>query len=37
MNDRFEGRLGGPLFEGRIVGYTTKVPHWLEIGRIMGI
>jgi hypothetical protein len=19
------------------VGYTTKVPHWLEMGRIMGI
>jgi len=37
MNDRFEGRLGGPLFEERIVEYTTKVPHWLEMGRIMGI
>jgi len=37
MNDRFEERLGGPLFEGRIVGYTTTVPHWLEVGRIMGI
>jgi len=20
-----------------VVGYTTKVPHWLEVGRIMGI
>jgi hypothetical protein len=19
------------------VGYTTKVPHWLEMGRIIGI
>ena len=37
MKHLFEGRLGGPLFEGRIVGYTTKVPHWLEMGRIMGI
>jgi len=36
----FEGRLDGPLFEGRIVGYTNKVPHLLEVvevGRIMGI
>ena len=25
------------MFEGMIVGYTTKVPHWLEMGRNMGI
>jgi len=23
--------------EGFTVGYTTKIPHWLEMGRIMGI
>jgi len=29
--------LSGMLPMWISVGYTTKVPHWLEMGRIMGI
>lgn len=24
----FEGRFGGTLFDGKIVGNATKVPYW---------
>jgi hypothetical protein len=35
LNSPFESNL--KLLLENIVGYTTKVPHWLEMGRIMGI
>ena len=28
---------GGSLFEWRIIGCATKVPHWLDMGMIMNI